>query len=88
MTPEVKPTAPFTIPTGPIPPAAELLKRRWTIRELRRLPKEWQKAIMEAASEAAREYYLTDPEVREWDRCGQEDLNAESSNTETRRGAI
>lgn len=85
MTPDVKPPTSFTVPTGPIPPSAELLKRRWTIRELRRLPKEWQKAILRAQAAAAEKFYRTDPEVLAWEAVGLTDLYGESSNIETCR---
>jgi len=72
------------VESGPIPPAEELLKRRWSIAELRKLPQEWQDAILEAQAEFAAPFYRNDPELTAFEAFGPDDLHGESSNTETR----
>lgn len=58
--------------------------KRWTAAELRRLPREQQEAILEAAAAVAEQDYRNDPELTAFEAFTKDDLYGDSSNTETR----
>lgn len=58
--------------------------RRWTARELRKLPAHERDAILEAAAALAESEYRNNPELTAFEAFGKEDLHGESSNTEPR----
>jgi acyl-CoA reductase-like NAD-dependent aldehyde dehydrogenase len=58
--------------------------KRWTAKELRKLPAAERDAILEAAAEQAEEEYRTDAELTAFEAFGKEDLYGDSASTETR----
>jgi hypothetical protein len=58
--------------------------RRWTAAELRKLPPKERDAILEAAATLAEEEYRNDPELTAFEAFGKDDLDGDSSSTETR----
>ena len=69
----------------PMSPIAELVKRNWTISELRKLPRELQDAILEYQTKLAEPYYRNDPELTAFEAFGPDDLYGASANDETIR---
>lgn len=61
-----------------------LSSKRWTARELRKLPSIERDAILEAAAAMAEKDYRHDSELTAFEAFGSDDLYGESSNTETR----
>lgn len=55
-----------------------------TASELRRLPRDQQEAILEAAAARAVDDYLNDPELTAFEAFGPNDLFVDSSDTEPR----
>ena len=58
--------------------------KRWTARELRKLPAEQRDAILEAAATQAAEDNCKDRQLTAFEAFGKEDLHVDSSATETR----
>jgi hypothetical protein len=63
---------------------ATTLKKRWTARELMRLPADQRDAILEAAAAQAEAEYRTNPDLTATEAFGAEDLYGDSANAETR----
>ena len=59
-------------------------KKRWTAAELRQLSSAERDAILEAAAALAESEYRTNLELTAFDAFGKDDLQVDSSNTETR----
>jgi len=59
-------------------------RKNWTASELRKLPPHQRDEIMEAAAALAEGEYRSDPALTAFEAFGEEDLHADSADTETR----
>jgi hypothetical protein len=61
------------------PDIPSILKKNWTVAELRKLPAQQRDAILEAAAALAEEIYRHDPSLTDFEAFGEEDLFGEST---------
>ncbi len=59
-------------------------KKRWTAREVRKLPQAERDAILAAAAREAESEYRGNPELTAFEAFGKDDLHGESANTAAR----
>lgn len=64
---------------------AETKPKRWTARELRKLPPSERDAIMAIAALQAERDYRNNPELTAFDAFGEDDIHGDSADTQTRR---